>query len=470
MRPIHALFPRHLRLRPAGRTIRLRLTVLYASLFLASGVGLLSITYVLVRHATGKNVLVGKGPDGGSFMIRTDRADTPGTTAIASLQMSTFQGSAGIDGVMSGPSKLSAKDIKQQVAHDRALAEQQHTNELHQLLEQSGIALLIMAALSIGVGWFAAGRVLRPLRTINERARQISASSLHRRLSISGPDDELSRLARTFDDLLGRLETSFAAQRQFVANASHELRTPLARARTVAEVALDDPDATVDTLRASHRRVIAAGEQQERLIEALLTLARSERGLDVREPVDLAMVAAELLEARAPEAGRAGVTVHALLEPAATAGNPQLVERLVVNLIDNALRYNVPHGRIDVRTTMGEHGEAALSIANSGPIVPPGEVERLTRPFERLGAARTDHSDGVGLGLSIVAAIAGAHDATLTTRARRGGGLEVTVGFPAVADRDSACVIEPRREQVVPVARLAGLLGTPMILGRGRSH
>jgi signal transduction histidine kinase len=198
----------------------------------------------------------------------------------------------------------------------------------------------------------------------------------------------------------------------------------------VAEVALGDPEATVDTLRASHERVLAAGRQQERLLEALLTLARSERGLDEREPFDLATVTATMLHARRPEAELRGLYVHATLEPADTSGDPHLAERLVANLIDNALRHNVPHGRIDV-TTSTKTGQAVVAVTNTGPPVPADELERLIQPFQRLGADRTDHSDGSGLGLSIVAAIAIAHGATLTTRAQAAGGLEIEVGFPA---------------------------------------
>jgi signal transduction histidine kinase len=448
------LIPAHVRLRPPSRTIRLRLTILYASLFLACGVGLLSVTYVLVRHATG-NVLVGTKADGASFAIRTSGGGGTSKGPGVALQTRTFQGQ--VAGRVLTVKPLTPAQVQLQMERDRALAERQHTAELHQLLEQSGIALLIMAALSIGIGWFAAGRVLSPLRTINERAREISVRSLHKRLSLAGPDDELTQLASTFDDLLGRLEGSFAAQRQFVANASHELRTPLARARTIAEVAIGDPDATVDTLRASHLRVLAAGEQQERLIEALLTLARSERGLDVREPVDLASLTADLLEHRIDDAALHDVTVHANLDPATTMGNAQLAERLVVNLVDNALRYNVPGGRIDVATRTSATGDAVLSVANSGPLVPSGEVERLSKPFQRLGADRTDRSDGVGLGLSIVAAIAGAHDATLSTRARDAGGLEVEVAFPGLASRVEDTAIPALRRDPVPSRRLRGL-------------
>jgi signal transduction histidine kinase len=410
-------------LRLPRRTIRLRLTIIYAGLFLVSGAGLLSITYLLVVHAT-DNVLFGISKGKVFVFSKSSGAGPPTKGAKPPLVSQAGDGP--------GQALLGPKELVAQAKRDRAVAEQQHTAEMHQLLEQSGIALAIMAAVSIALGWLAAGRVLRPLRTINERARTISASNLHRRLALTGPDDEITQLANTFDELLGRLEGSFAAQRQFVANASHELRTPLTRAQTVAEVALGDPEATVDTLRASHERVLAAGRQQERLLEALLTLARSERGLDEREPVDLATVTATMLHARRPEAELRGLYVHATLEPAETSGDPRLAERLVANLIDNALRHNIPHGRIDV-TTGTKAGRAVVSVTNTGPPVPADELERLVQPFQRLGADRIDHSDGSGLGLSIVAAIAAAHGATLTTRAQPAGGLDVEVGFPSAS-------------------------------------
>jgi signal transduction histidine kinase len=427
--------PRRFRLPP--RTIRLRLTMLYAGLFLACGVGLLAVTYVLVRDATG-GVLVGTAPNGRTFSI--SKGKQPGAAPAHGATPALNDSSNGRRG------RVDDSQAQAQALRDQALAERQHAAVLHELLKQSGIALALMTAASILLGWLAAGRVLRPLRTINERAREISATSLHKRLALAGPDDEVTRLASTFDDLLGRLEASFTAQRQFVANASHELRTPLARARTLAEVAVSDPEASVDSLRASHKRVLAAGEQQERLIEALLTLARSERGLDEHEPFDLAAVSATMLHARQHEAKRRGVSVHANLEPAVTSGDPRLAERLVANLIDNALRHNRPGGRVDVATTT-RSGQAILSVANTGPLVPPDEVERLFRPFERLGANRTDHSDGIGLGLSIVAAIATAHAATLTTRAQPAGGLDIEAAFPSAAGAaDHPAPPEARRE------------------------
>jgi signal transduction histidine kinase len=402
-------------LRWPRRTVRLRLTVLFTALFLVSGAGLLSITYLLVSQATG-DVVVGTNSNGSNFVIGTKAK----TKAKSPKVVTTSRGGPG----------LTRQQLKARARHDLAVAVSQRDAALHQLFTKSGLALALMAAVSVLLGWFFAGRVLRPLRTITERARAISASNLHERVALAGPSDELTQLAGTFDELLGRLEVSFAAQRQFVANAAHELRTPLTRAQTLAEVALGDPAATVDSLRASHERVLAAGGELNRLIEALLTLALSERGLQQHEPFDLAAVTGITLHARQHEAERRGLYVHATLEPAGTTGDPRLAERLIANLIDNALRYNQPHGRIDVTTT-ARAGRAILSVANSGPTIPSDEVERLFRPFQRLGADRTDQSDGFGLGLSIVQAIATAHHATLTARAQPAGGLEIEVAFPS---------------------------------------
>jgi signal transduction histidine kinase len=286
-----------------------------------------------------------------------------------------------------------------------------------------------MTVLSIWLGWLVAGRVLRPLQTMTATVKTMSADNLHERLAVQGPRDELKDLGDTFDGLLDRLEASFEAQRQFVANASHELRTPLARQRTLGEVALRDPRPTIESLRASHERVLAAGEQQEELIDALLTLAQGERGLDRRDPIDLGAIVGHVLEVRAEEAREHGVTVERALHAAPASGDPYLVERLVANLVGNAIRHNVAGGRIDVVTRI-DQGRPRLSVANTGPIVPPNEVDRLFQPFRRLGVDRTGHGEGFGLGLSIVRAIATAHGADVAARARPGGGLEVVIEFP----------------------------------------
>ena len=287
-----------------------------------------------------------------------------------------------------------------------------------------------MAVASVGLGWLMAGRVLSPLRTITATARRISARSLHQRIGMTGPDDELKELGDTFDQLLGRLDASFRAQRQFVANASHELRTPLARQRTLLEVALRDKQATNASLRTACERALAAGEQQERLIASLLTLARGERGLDAFEPFDLGAVATGALAAVRDEAEARGVTVTANLGPAPALGDSRLAEQLAANLADNAIRYNVPGGHVDV-TTEVRHCHAVLTVTNTDPVIPAGQAGQLLQPFQRLPAGQAGHLDGHGLGLSIVHAIATAHAAHLDVRIRPGGGLIVTVRFPA---------------------------------------
>jgi signal transduction histidine kinase len=305
---------------------------------------------------------------------------------------------------------------------------------LHQLAIQSGIALSVMAALSVALGWIVAGKVLRPIDTMTSTVHRITATNLHERLALDGPDDELKKLGDTFDELLTRLEKSFDAQRRFVANASHELRTPLTRQRTVAQVALADPDATIQSLRSSHQQVLASGAQQERMIEALLTLTRVQAGLDRQEGFDLATVTHQILEGHRGEAKRRGIAVHADLSPTPMQGDSRLIERLLTNLIDNAVGHNIPGGQVEV-ITASHLGHAVLFIANTGPIVPEAAVDRLLQPFQRLGPDRTSHDEGLGLGLSIVVAIVESHDAAIALRPRPGGGLGVEVRFPEAAER-----------------------------------
>jgi signal transduction histidine kinase len=404
-------------LRVPRRTIRLRLTLVYGGLFLVSGALLLGVTYSLVaRQYTGRFFLDTGNRGAVKVVVARAAPLVPGGVAIAGQE----SGQAVV-----GPTALRLPVLgapsKQAVF---AAASAQSLAARKQLLVDSGIALAIMSVLSIWLGWVVAGRALRPLRTITNAARQISASNLHRRLALTGPDDELKQLGTTFDDLLARLERSFEAQRRFVANASHELRTPLTYERTLLEVALADPDADAASLRQACEQALAVGEQQERLIEALLTLSRSQRGLERRDPIDLAAITASALAA----ADRDGVTVTQALEPAATIGDARLVERLVANLVANAVRHNVPGGSV-VLETRTRDGRAVLSVSNTGPVVPAAKLDLLFQPFQRLNGERT--GEGFGLGLSIVEAIAAAHDAPLAAQPRPGGGLAVEVSFAA---------------------------------------
>jgi signal transduction histidine kinase len=404
--------PRWLRL--PRRTVRLRLTLVYGGLFLLSGAALLTVTYLLVSRS------LPAGPV-------TGRAAAPSVAPPAGVSGGEVfvQARAGTCGFLTGPLGTPA----QVAAQAQRCLSQQRSLELNRLLTESGIALAIMTVVSIGLGWLVAGRVLRKLSTITAAAGSISAGSLHARLALAGPDDELKELGDTFDGLLARLEAAFGAQRQFVANASHELRTPLARQRTLIEVALAEPEPSIAGLQDVCRRVLATGEQQERLIEALLTLARSQRGLDRREPIDLAAITGDVLLARQPEAELRGLTVATTLRPAPALGDARLAERLAANLVDNAVRHNVTHGIIQVSTGI-RAGHAVLSVRNTGPVIPGDQVGRLFQPFQR-SANRTGTGDGLGLGLSVVAAIAEAHGAWLQAEALAGGGLGVQAGFPA---------------------------------------
>ena len=407
----------HPGLRRPGHSVRLRLTLLYVGLFLASAACLLTITYFLLEqqlpHVTGNgNVTAITGGSSGGLGLGTapDCASSPGPLPA-------------LPGQQAGMCQPLLQDVATRVGQ----------NTLNALLIEGGIALGIMAVASVGLGWLMAGRVLSPLRTITAAARRISARSLHQRIARTGPDDELKELGDTFDQLLGRLEASFRAQRQFVANASHELRTPLARQRTLLEVALRDREATNASLRAACERALVAGEQQERLIAGLLTLARGERGLDRFEPVDLAAIADAAVAARRDDAETAQVSLIARIEPAETAGDPGLAERLVANLVDNAIRYNAAGGQVEIGTGTRD-GRPYLTVTNTGPVIPPDQLGRLFRPFQRMDPARRSPGGpglGLGLGLAIVSAIAAAHDADLRAVTRAAGGLAIEVLFPA---------------------------------------
>ncbi len=296
-----------------------------------------------------------------------------------------------------------------------------------ELLARSLLALLGVGILAIIIGYLVADRALKPIQQMTATARKLSDSTLaHERIDLKGPGDELKELADTFDAMLTRLNVAFDAQRRFVANASHELRTPLTINRTVLEIALGDPQASED-LKALGRTLLEVNARNERLIEGLLLLARSERELSVRKPVDMKDVAETALEQLASRAQEAGVTVTAELLSAETVGDPVLLERCVANLVENAIKHNLAEsGRLWVRTGMVE-GALIVQVANTGPHVPAYEVNSLFEPFRRLNAERVDSSKGAGLGLSIVRAVVRAHGGNVTAVPRDGGGLVVTV-------------------------------------------
>jgi len=335
----------------------------------------------------------------------------------------------GARSVAATPHIPSAGSVRLVIQPRAAALAQQHADNARLILV-AWIVLALAALAAIPLGWFASGRMLRPLREITARARTISAGNLHERLALSGARDEFTELGETLDDLLGRLQSSFDAQRRFVANASHELRTPVTVERTLLQVALADPDASAETLRGVCEELLVNGRDQERLIEALLTLASSERGLERRERTDIGALAARALDRPRPELAEHGIALEARLEAAVADGDPGLIERLISNLLDNAVRHNLEGGQVEISTRQ-QGDRALLVVENGGQMIAPEEIETMFEPFRRLGPARTGAGSGHGLGLSIVRAIAEAHHAEIDARPRPGGGLRLMVAFPA---------------------------------------
>jgi signal transduction histidine kinase len=397
-------------------TIRLRLTVTYGLVFLLTGAVLLTIGYALVRHNLDarenfRSALqkLGLAPPAGAPFFGRPFVFSPGS-----------------------PEASVADAVRAQLRADA----------LHSLLVEYLFALAVMTMISVGAGWLLAGRALRPLREITATARRVSGENLGERIGLVGPADELKELADTIDGMLGRLDAAFASQRHFVANSSHELRTPLAIMRTEVDVALADPDANADELRAMGEAVRETIDRCERLIESLLVLARSEAATGREEPVDLAALAADCITDLRAGAHDAQVEVSADLRPAWTRGEPALLERMIANLIDNGLRHNEQGGYLAV-ATYTEDGAVWLAVRNGGPVIDPTEARTLTEPFRRLD--RT--FGGFGLGLSIVRSVTDAHGGSTELLAPPGGGLEVRVWLPA--DLSAANVAVPRRSDAL---------------------
>ncbi|MDP9072201.1 MAG: ATP-binding protein [Actinomycetota bacterium] len=394
-------------------TVRLRLTLLYGGLFLLAGAVLLGVNYALLRRSL--------EPAHGGVAFRVEIP--PGQVFLAPRP--------GAGDVPPGPGEEPVdengrplSDVIQEFERDVREA------TLHQLVVRSAQALGLMAVASVGLGWVVAGRVLQPLHAITAAAKRLSEENLDERIALQGPEDELKELADTFDAMLGRLEAAFQSQRRFVANASHELRTPLSITRTVVDVTLADPHATPEQLRAMADTVREATERSERLIDSLLVLARSDRGPATRQEVDLAAATEAALAQAQGEVRALDLQVEASLGRAPVLGDPPLLERLVANVVDNAVRHNRPAGKVEVSTGVAG-GEARLRVANTGDVVPASAVPSLFEPFRRLSADRTASQGGVGLGLSIVRAVAHAHDGRVDARPGLEGGLEVEVALPS---------------------------------------
>jgi len=311
-------------------------------------------------------------------------------------------------------------------AYQAAIRQRDQT--LGHLLVYSLVGLGVVTAASGGLGWLMAGRALRPVSTITAAARRASERHLGERLAMQGPRDELKELADTFDQMLERLDASFATQRRFVADASHELRTPLTVMRTAIEVTLAKPVRTPEQLEAMAVKVARSASQAETLFESLLTLATSDQPLANIERVDLATAAEDAIETAAPGIRRLDLQVDMVLKPAPTTGNRRLLERMIGNLVDNAVRHNNPGGWVRVHAGISG-GRALVTIANSGPVVPEALLPQLFEPFRRV-EERTGIHDGAGLGLAIVRSIGTAHAADLDARCIPAGGLMVTVTLP----------------------------------------
>ncbi|MEU5366378.1 HAMP domain-containing sensor histidine kinase [Streptomyces sp. NPDC005925] len=379
-------------------TIRIRLTLLYGGMFLIAGILLLSIIYLLAAQAL--NV-------GSDLPFRIVEGKV--TSEMCNL-----------------PDQASPSTFNSAM---NECVNEQRRHALDNLLSRSLLALLGLAVIAFAFGYAMAGRVLSPLGRITRTARAVAGSDLSRRIELDGPDDELKELADTFDDMLERLQRAFTAQQRFVGNASHELRTPLAINRTLLEVHLSDPNAPVE-LQQLGKTLLATNERSEQLVEGLLLLARSDNQIIERKAVDLAEVASQAIDQVHGEADSKGVEIRGKREPAVVQGNGVLLERIALNLVQNAVRYNVPEeGWVEVTTEI-QHGQAVLVVSNTGPVVPAYEVDNLFEPFRRLRTERTGSDKGVGLGLSIVRSVARAHGGYICAQPREGGGLVMRVALP----------------------------------------
>ncbi|MFE1250211.1 sensor histidine kinase [Streptomyces sp. NPDC058735] len=379
-------------------TIRIRLTLLYGGMFLIAGILLLSIIYLLAAQA----LHVGSDLP---FKIEEGKV----TSTICNL-----------------PDQASPGEFNDAM---NSCVNEQRRHALDSLLSRSLLALLGLAVIAFAFGYAMAGRVLSPLGRITRTARAVAGSDLSRRIELDGPDDELKELADTFDDMLERLQRAFTAQQRFVGNASHELRTPLAINRTLLEVHLSDPGAPVE-LQQLGKTLLATNERSEQLVEGLLLLARSDNQIVERGPVDLAEVAEQAIDQVHAEAESKGVTIRGEQKPAVVQGNGVLLERIALNLVQNAVRYNIPEdGWVEVTTDV-QHGQGVLIVSNTGPVVPAYEIDNLFEPFRRLRTERTGSDKGVGLGLSIVRSVARAHGGHIYAQPREGGGLVMRVTLP----------------------------------------
>jgi signal transduction histidine kinase len=383
-------------MRLRARTIRLRLTLIYGGVFLVSAAALLTLGFLLVRHNLDHH--------------HSFRSEVVGL------------GTALYHSLFGRPPRPPSPSIRAfQAGYHQAVG-----TALHRLLLEYVGALVVMTGVSVALGWWIAGRALAPLRAITATAQRVSGENLGERIALQGPSDELKDLADTFDGMLIRLDSAFASQKHFVANASHEMRTPLAIMRTEVDVALADPHASVGELRAMGEAVRETVDRSESLIAALLLLARSEGVHGREEAVDISELAGDCITDLHHGAEEAEVSIVTSLEPAVARGDSALFERMLANLVENGIRHNHPGGELSVATSTVD-GMVEVLVCNGGAVIDPADVESLTQPFRRL--SRT--AAGFGLGLSIVRSVAEVHGGTVELKAPPAGGLEVRVRVPA---------------------------------------
>jgi signal transduction histidine kinase len=410
-------------------SIRLRLAALLTALFVLLGGTLLGVSYAIVRS----NLTVDPRKLAETAAERLGLEPRPSPRGEPAHSGPGEALRRGADGDAAPSAREAAANHRRFVAQIEEFQEELADDALRELTLQYLAILAAMAVLSGVLGWFVSGRVLRPMSEITATARRVSRESLHERIALEGPDDELKQLADTFDSMLGRLEAGFERQAAFVSNASHELRTPLSVIRTETDVTLADEADDREALRRSLAVAREAGERSERLVDALLTLARADRGDHPRIEVDLSPLVRQLTE----EIDFDGLRLELALRPARVLGDRELLQTMAANLIDNAVRHNSADGWIEIRTeSAGE--EARLEISNSGAMITAEEAASLTEPFRRLGTART--GDGLGLGLSIAASVAQTHGGQLSIDPLERGGLRVSIGLPA------ACVSGDRSD------------------------
>ncbi|MBE1530910.1 sensor histidine kinase [Actinomadura algeriensis] len=409
-------------------TLRARLTLTYAGLFMLAGLTLLGVTYALFNQELSR-------PMDTRYLAKVTAQPGEGGPNAGEATQERIVGAQG-QVVEGGPEERIHLTMEKLA---RAQREEVQDAAVTSLVTQGSIALLVVGGVAAGFGWLIAGQMLAPLHRVTETARRIAAApaadrGLHERIALRGRRDEVRELADTFDTMIERLDRSFDGQRRFVANASHELRTPLTLGRAMVEVAMHRRSASPDVLRLGET-LLQINARHERLIGGLLLLAKSENEIVNRAPLDLADVVGHVAAQTAAEATEAGVTVRAEAGEAVTSGDALLLERVVQNLVENGIRHNSgPGGWVRV-ASRAAGPRVVLEVANSGPLVPPYEVPALFEPFRRLDGDRVVDTKGAGLGLSIVQSIVRAHGGTVTAKPRPGGGLDISVVLPGNPDR-----------------------------------